>query len=36
MDDFILRDGWQDWVVVFSYLGFTAFIVWGIFNGKQK
>jgi hypothetical protein len=22
--------GWQDWLVVFGYLGFTLFIIWRV------
>ena len=30
----MLPDHWQDWVVVFGYVTFTAFIVWRVLAPK--
>ncbi|MCY7391838.1 MAG: hypothetical protein LH647_10245 [Leptolyngbyaceae cyanobacterium CAN_BIN12] len=30
----ILPENWQDWLVVFSYLSFTVFIIWRVLISK--
>lgn len=30
----ILPENWGDWLVVFSYLGFAAFIIWRVLISK--
>jgi hypothetical protein len=30
----MIPDGWQDWVVVFGYIGFTVFIAWRVLTPK--
>lgn len=36
MSDHLLPPGWQDWLVVASYLGFTLFVIWGVLNSKSS
>ncbi|EGK86677.1 hypothetical protein MicvaDRAFT_3448 [Microcoleus vaginatus FGP-2] len=30
----ITSDNWLDWITVFGYLAFTAFIAWRVFTTK--
>jgi len=30
----ITSDNWLDWIAVFGYLAFTAFIAWRVFTTK--
>ncbi len=30
----ILPENWQDWLVVFGYISFTAFIIWRVLISK--
>jgi hypothetical protein len=32
MDSELILREWGDWLVVFGYLGFTAFIIWRVLS----
>jgi hypothetical protein len=31
-----ISNRWQEWLTVFAYLGFTAFIIWRVFATPNK
>ncbi len=34
MDDVL--NNWQEWLTVFTYLGLTVIVIWGIFRTSGK